>query len=176
MSDPLTRQWEKYTISLYDWDAWDALNGEGYTAIERMADRQDSVAGLRDVDREGALEVIENIASAGCHVHLAVNLPNLGQIPNLPQNVVVETPGLVNGAGIQASQGALPEALAELCRREAVVTQLCVDAAVKGDRQTALQCLLLDPVVTDLDVARQILDDYLVIYRDYLPQFWFQGR
>jgi alpha-galactosidase/6-phospho-beta-glucosidase family protein len=39
-------------------------------------------------------------------------------------------------------------------------------------RQAALQCLLLDPVVTDLEVAQQILDDYLETYRDYLPQFW----
>ena len=52
VSDPLTRPWEKYTISLYDWDAWDALRGEGYTAIERMADGQDSIARLRDVDSE----------------------------------------------------------------------------------------------------------------------------
>ena len=43
---------------------------------------------------------------------------------------------------------------------------------VNGDRQAALQCLLLDPVVTDLDVAQQILDDYLETYQEYLPQFW----
>jgi hypothetical protein len=30
----------------------------------------------------------------------------------------------------------------------------------------------LDPVITDLDVARQILDDYLETYREHLPQFW----
>ena len=52
------------------------------------------------------------------------------------------------------------------------MAQLCVDAAVTGDRQAALQCLLLDPVITDLDVAKQILDDYLVTYREQLPQFW----
>jgi alpha-galactosidase len=49
---------------------------------------------------------------------------------------------------------------------------LAVDAAVTGDRQLALQCLLLDPVITDLDMAQQILDDYLVTYREHLPQFW----
>ncbi|MEZ4583272.1 MAG: hypothetical protein R2851_03345 [Caldilineaceae bacterium] len=37
------------------------------------------------------------------------------------------------------------------------MVQLAVDAAVTGDRQLALQALLLDPVITDLDVARQIL-------------------
>ena len=82
-------------------------------------------------------------------------------------------PGLVSGAGVQGvGVGPLPEGVAELCRREIAVTQLCVDAAIRGDRQTALQCLLLDPVITDLDVAKRILDDYLETYRAHLPQFW----
>ncbi|MCB0176486.1 MAG: hypothetical protein KDJ97_38665, partial [Anaerolineae bacterium] len=119
------------------------------------------------------LEMIENIAAAGNHYHLAVNLPNEGYIANLPASAIVETPGLVSGLGIRGvGVGELPEPVAELCRRELTVARLCVDAAVLGDRQAALQCLLLDPVITDLDVARQILDDYLITYRDYLPQFW----
>jgi len=32
--------------------------------------------------------------------------------------------------------------------------------------------LRLDPVITDLDVAWQILDDYLLTYKEYQPQFW----
>jgi alpha-galactosidase/6-phospho-beta-glucosidase family protein len=47
-----------------------------------------------------------------------------------------------------------------------------VDAAVEGDRHKALQCLLLDPVISDIEVAKQILDDYLTAYKEYLPQFW----
>ena len=62
--------------------------------------------------------------------------------------------------------------LAELLRREITVGELSVDAAVTGDRQLALQALLLDPVITDLDVAQRILDDYLTTYQKYLPQFW----
>ena len=64
------------------------------------------------------------------------------------------------------------DSVAELCRREIAAVQLGVDGAVHGDRELALQCLLLSPCVTDLDVARQILDDYLETYREYLPQFW----
>ena len=66
----------------------------------------------------------------------------------------------------------LPEPIAELCRRELAVVRLCVDAAVHGDRDAALQCLLLDPVITDLDVASQVLEAYLQAYRPHLPQFW----
>jgi alpha-galactosidase/6-phospho-beta-glucosidase family protein len=47
-----------------------------------------------------------------------------------------------------------------------------VDAVIEGDRGKALQCLLLDPVITDIDTARKIMDEYLTLYRDYLPQFW----
>ena len=68
--------------------------------------------------------------------------------------------------------GELPEGIAELCRRELTVAQLCVDLAVEGSREKALQCLLLDPMITDMDRAQAILDDYLTTYKEYLPQFW----
>ncbi len=172
-SDPRTRPWEKYDISLYDWDAWDKLRGSGHAAMARMGAGEAGVEGLRDAKSEGALEVIENIAGAGMQTHMAVNLPNQGQIPNLPLGAIVETPGVISGAGVQGlNVGALPEPIAELCRRELAVVRLCVDAAVHGDRDAALQCLLLDPVITDLDIARQVLDDYLESYREHLPQFW----
>ena len=173
VSDPVTQPWGKYDLSLYEWDLWDQLRGLIHDGITRMGEGQMRIDELRDADSEGALELIENMAGAGNHYHLAVNLPNQGYITNLPEGAIVEVPGLVCGAGVQGiGVGALPEPIAELCRREITVAQLGVDAAVNGDRQAALQCLLLDPVVTDIDVAQQILDDYLETYREYLPQFW----
>jgi len=172
-SDPITRPWEKYDISLYDWDLMDQLRGISHDDIAKMGDGRMTIAHLRDADSEGALEVIENVAGAGNHYHLAVNLPNRGHISNLPEGAIVEVPGLISGAGVQGvAVGSLPEPIAELLRREITAVRLCVDAAVLGDRQAALQCLLLDPVITDLDVAQQILDDYLETYREHLPQFW----
>jgi alpha-galactosidase len=66
----------------------------------------------------------------------------------------------------------MPDPIAELLRREITAAQLCVDAAVEGSREKALQCLLLDPVIIDIGTARKILDDYLMSYKEYLPQFW----
>ncbi|MCX7682679.1 MAG: hypothetical protein N2508_12080 [Anaerolineae bacterium] len=173
VSDPQTRPWEKYGISLYDWERMGRMRSAGHEWIAAMADGRESVDGLRYCDSEGALEMIENMAGAGQHFHLAVNLPNDGQIANLPAGAIVETPGWVSGAGVRGvCAGELPEGVAELCRREMAAVRLCVDAAVHGDRQAALQCLLLSPCITDMDVARQILDDYLESYREYLPQFW----
>jgi len=173
LSNPVTRPWEKYDISLYDWERMEGLRRVGHDDIAKMGDGRLEIDHLRLLDSEGALEVIENIAGAGVHFHPAVNLPNQGFIANLPEAAIVETPGLITGAGVQGvSVGPLPEAIAELCRREITVVQLCVDAVVQGDREAALQCLLLDPVVSDLDIAQHILDDYLETYREYLPQFW----
>ncbi len=138
-----------------------------------MANDEATIEGLLETDSEGALEMIENQVCATTHYHLAANLPNAGQISNLPFGCTVETPVIVDGAGIHPVHvGALPEPVAELCRRETFVAQIGVDAAVEGNREKALQCLLLDPVVTDIETGRKILDDYLTSYKEYLPQFW----
>jgi alpha-galactosidase len=173
MSDPNTKPWEKYNIRLYDWDLFENVRGFELYRLNEMANGDATIEGLLNTDSEGALEMIENVAGAGSHYHLAANLPNAGQISNLPLGATVETPVQVDGAGIHPVHiGALPEPIAELCRRETMVTQLCVDSAVEGSREKALQCLLLDPVTTDIDTARKFLDDYLTEYREYLPQFW----
>ena len=64
-----------------------------------------------------------------------------------------------------------PEPIAELCRREAALAGLVVDAAVTGSRELALQALLLDPMISDFDQAEGILNDYLEAYAEWLPQF-----
>jgi alpha-galactosidase len=173
MCDAQTKPWDLYNIRLYDWEMMASLRDFELDRLNEMANGSATIEGLLNRDSEGALEMIENVAGAGNHYHLAANLSNVGQIANLPYGCTVETPVHVNGAGIHPVHvGALPEPIAELCRREIIVGQLCVDAAVEGNREKALQSLLLDPVITDIDTARKILDDYLTTYREYLPQFW----
>ena len=173
LSDPVTKPWEKYNIRLYDWDLFAEIRNFELDRLNDMANGKMTIEGLLNTDSEGALEMIENIAGGGTHYHLAANLPNTGQIANLPLGATVETPVIVDGAGIHPVHiGTLPEGIAELCRRETTVAQLGVDAAVEGDREKALQCFLLDPVTTDIDIAKKILDDYLTTYKEYLPQFW----
>jgi alpha-galactosidase len=150
-----------------------AVRDHELNRLNEMANGNLTIDGLMDTDSEGALEMIENIAGAGNHYHVAANLPNSGQISNLPIGATVETPVMVDGAGVHPIHvDTLPEPIAELCRREITVGQLCVDAAIEGDREKALQCLLLDPVITDIQAAKKVLDDYLTSYKEYLPQFW----
>ena len=173
VSDPVTKPWEKYHLPLYDWDLNAAVREFEHERLKSMADGEATIDGLKDTDSEGALEMIENVAGASNHYHLAANLSNQGQITNLPLGCTVETPVVVDGDGIHPVHvGAFPEPVTEILRREVTVAQLSVDATVEGSRVKALQCLLLDPVVNDFELAKQILDDYLTSYKEYLPQFW----
>jgi alpha-galactosidase len=173
MTDPIAKPWDKFNIRLYDWELMAGLRDFSLDRLNEMANGNMSIEGLLDADSEGALEMIENITCAGNHYHLAANLPNVGQIANLPLGSIVETPVMVDGAGIHPiHMGALPEPIAELCRRELMIAQLGVDAAVEGSYEKSLQCLLLDPAIHDLDSAKLILDDYLKTYKEHLPQFW----
>ncbi|MCI0518995.1 MAG: hypothetical protein L0Z70_01915 [Chloroflexi bacterium] len=170
MSHPETRPWEKFNLRLYDWELFANVRQFSLMTLNEMAEGRMAVDSLLETDSEGALEMIENLAFAGGHYHLAANLPNQGQISNLPPGAIVETPVYVDGAGVHALPvGALPEAIAALCRREITAGQLCVDAAVNGDRRAALQCLLLDPVIADLSHAEQVLQAYIEAYGKLLP-------
>jgi alpha-galactosidase len=173
VSDPVTRPWETLDLQLYDWDRMAAMRRSGHHEIEAMASAGAPIEGLRDADSEGALEIVESLVGATEHEHDALNVVNDGWITDLPAGAIVEVPGRSTATGVTGQPvGALSEPIAELCRRELTVARLCVDAAVHGDREAALQSLLLGPVVSDLDVARELLDDYLTTYRRYLPQFW----
>ncbi|MGE5374199.1 MAG: hypothetical protein ACM3XO_04015 [Bacteroidota bacterium] len=173
LSDAQTRPWDKYNIRLYDWDLMAAVREFELGRLNDLSSDEATIEGLLDTDSEGALEMIENQVTATTHYHLAANLSNQGQISNLPLGSIVETPVIVDGAGIHPVHvGALPGGIAELCRRETFVAQMCVDAAFEGSREKALQCLLLDPVITDIETGKKILDEYLTSYKEYLPQFW----
>lgn len=170
--DPLSKPWESYEIPLYDWDGNEMFREFSKHRLEQMASGALSVAGMRAALSEGAVEIIEGIVGNYNDYDEAVNVPNRGAIPNLPPETIVELPAVIGGAGVQPVQvGPLPGAVAELCRREAALVELVVEAAVTGSRELALQALLLDPMINDVDRARAILDDYLETFAPYLPQF-----
>jgi alpha-galactosidase len=170
--DPLSRPWEKYDLYLYDWDRAGRDRHEQWASIEAMAGDHAPVEHLRNARGEGALEIIQGLLGGTEIYRSAVNIPNQGHIANLPDGAIIELPALVGGWGIRGLNiGPLPEIVAELCRREIAVAGLAVDAAVTGDPGRALQALLLDPCIDDVDTARGILDAYLTEYAEYLPQF-----
>lgn len=175
--DPIAKPWEKYDLKLQSWEGNRRRRANRWAMAEALLAGAMPLDELRDTTRyaildEGIPDMVLALHYNKPYYHQQCNLPNTGQIPNLPLGAIVETPGLLSGAGAQPlAFPALPDGIAELCRRELVRSELSVRAAAEGDRALALQALLLDPMIGDIDQARAILDDFLITFKEYLPQF-----
>ena len=170
--DPIKKPWERYGLHTQSWKGNHRRRAERRELAQRIVDGKEPVEQLRNLRSEGVPEIIE-----GAHFNLntyihQLNIPNDGLIPNLPADAIVEVPGTSAGLGIRGlSMPALPEPIAELCRRELAYSSIVVEACYHGDRDLALQALLLDPTVNDIESARDVLDHFLTEFKQYLPQF-----
>lgn len=100
------------------------------------------------------------------------NLPNRGQMPDLPEGGVVETLALVNGNGFTPiTAGHFPEPIVGWIRRYDRVFRATVDACEKHDREAALAALALDPLCTHLPPAkiRELGTRLLTAHAKFLP-------
>ncbi len=173
MSSSRTSPWEKFDLSLYDWDYFEINREKQWQAIAASVREKSDYRAYLDVFSEGALEIIEAIVLDQPKEWEALNIPNNGAIAGLPANAVVELPATITKDSIRPDQGyELPKGILGLLQREVTASQLCVDSVVQGDRKLAAQSLLLDPVIDDLDTAEDILDEILLSYKDFLPQFF----
>lgn len=178
VSDPISKPWEKYHLRLQSWEGNRRRRAERWALAHAIVNGDKPVDELKNLRRYSILEepvpeIMAAITFNDNYYSHQLNIPNeSGLIPNLPHDAIVEVPGIISGAGIQGlGFPPLPEGIAELCRRELARSRLVVEAAATGDRDLALQALLLDPMITDIDVARAILNDLLREFAEYLPQF-----
>jgi len=109
-------------------------------------------------------------------MHMFVNVPNRGVIPNLPDEAVVEVPCLINAAGVLPIYvGPLPSSLAATIARAVANIEVTIEAALSGSRELAVQAYLSDPYCTDIvsgpDLVNQLIDG---LWR-WLPLFRSRG-
>ncbi len=118
------------------------------------------------------MDILLSLLDNGNRYILSLNLPNDGYISNLKRDSVVEIPAIVGADKIYGLHiGEMPHAIAGALELQLYIMDLVVDAAVKGDRKAALEALILDPNVPDPATAARLLDEMLVVQKDYLPQF-----
>lgn len=170
--DPIQKPWERYGLHTQSWTGNHARREVRRELARKVISGEEPVEQLRHLRSEGVPEVIEGVHyNLNTFIH-QLNLPNHGLIPNLPPDAIVEVPGISSGSGLQGlAMPPLPEPIAELCRRELAYSSIAVDACHHGDRDLALQALLLDPTVNDIASARAVLDHLLDEFAPYLPQF-----
>ena len=103
-----------------------------------------------------------------------VNLPNRGQVPNLPLMTVVETNAVFGRAGISpVVTEPIPPQVLSLIMPHALNQELIFKAAMLRDRKTALQALLSEPLVRlSPDDAEKMLNAMIDNTLAYLPAQW----
>ncbi|SPT58968.1 MULTISPECIES: hypothetical protein [Actinomadura] len=103
---------------------------------------------------------------------MIVNTRNGGAVSSLDADAIVEVPSLVGRSGpVPLTMGALPGPVRGLTQAIHAYERLASDAAVTGDRRTALQALMAHPFVRSKHTAERILDEGLAAHRAHLPQF-----
>jgi alpha-galactosidase len=103
-----------------------------------------------------------------------LNLPNTGQAPDLPPDVVVEAMCIADGDGLRPrDEVRLPPVLAEWVRRISAAQEATVAAALSGEREKVIEAMLLDPLAgrIDFDHLEQMTDEMLAATSRWLPQF-----
>jgi alpha-galactosidase len=148
---------------------WEGYEKYSANVYERMKREIDKGKGSRLVRAGGerVIPIIEGILNNDNHLEFSVNLPNDGIISNLPEDLVVECPGIVTDKGLEGVKlGEYPRGLAALLNIQAAVQDLVVEAILRKSKQIALQALLADPVITSTSQAKRILDSMLDLQKN----------
>lgn len=98
-----------------------------------------------------------------------VNVPNKGQIDNLPRDVVVECRAKVSSSGVRPlASGPLPLPAYAVLAGHVARQELIVEAALTDQREPALAALATDPLVHDPGVVEPMLVELMAANQSYL--------
>lgn len=121
---------------------------------------------------EGVVSLLEAI-TAGRREVFILNMPNRGIVSNLPADAIIEAEAVSDSRGARGIHvGACPVHLKGILEKRFAWHELVVDAAVNGDRNLALQALLLDEMSIPPKSAEAMLNDLLESSRPLLPRFF----
>jgi len=148
---------------------------KGYADKKASIERQ--LSGEEEIHMKASREAVSKLVSALANHKFntidIVNLPNSGQIANLPMGAVVETLGIIGPhEATPLCVGNLPPAIQAMCNLHVQNQEMIVEAAMTGDRKLVLQALYNDPQVKEFDFIPQMLDELLEANKEYLPAFF----
>lgn len=122
-------------------------------------------------EHEQVIDIIESIRLGRGQVYSA-NLPNRGQIPNLPEDAIVECPAVTAAGGLRPiQQRPLPPGIAGTLATRMQWVETVVEAALERSRRKFVQALLLDGAVDSIATAERLADDLLAAQAAHLQPF-----
>lgn len=112
----------------------------------------------------------------GTELMTVTNMPNQGQIENLPLGSVVETKVRKekDGSLTPIFAGKLPETVRALCSLHTTIMDMVVEAALSGDRKLLIQAMSLDPSTGTAHFGKipQLCQELLTANQKWLPRFF----
>jgi alpha-galactosidase/6-phospho-beta-glucosidase family protein len=113
--------------------------------------------------REEISDIIAAVWTGEDSVNI-VNLPNAGQVRDLPLGAVVETYGALNGTGASGIVfGELPPPVAALVHPHVFNQEAIVEAGLTGDRDLAFRAFVNDPLIGNRPDAREMFEEMLEV-------------
>jgi 6-phospho-beta-glucosidase len=124
---------------------------------------------------EAAAQLIASLHDGAGDIQV-VDIRNDGALPDLPDAAVVEIPARIDRDGAHPLPLApLAPEMRGLVQAAKAYEDLAIEAALGGDRRTALRALIANPLVGQWEIAEPLLDALLEANRPYLPRF-FDGQ
>lgn len=174
-SDLRSKTFEDYKIPMYDFDWAKGKRKKMWEDIDLMIIGKKDVDFLKNSRTEGADIVIKSIEKDKNHYEattLHPNIPNDGNITNLPIGAIVEVPSVISASGVNGlTMGELPKTMAEICRRQLILNDMTLDAVLHGDIKIVYQLFALDPMINNLKNSYKLADEYIKENIKYLPTF-----
>jgi alpha-galactosidase len=120
-------------------------------------------------EHEQVMDIIDSIRQDR-NLIFSANLPNTGQVSNLPQGVIVESPCVANAEGLRpVTLGSLPSGVAGTLATRYQWVETIVEAALERSRDKFIQALILDGATSSLDQAVALADELLAVQAAHLP-------
>ena len=138
---------------------------------ERRGQIERFVAGEPEVLEKSEEQMAPVMAalSGGISGRFIVNIPNRGQIDNLPRDAVVECLAHVDASGVRPlAAGDLPHASYAAIAPHVARQELIVEAALSGRREPALAALATDPLIRDSGTVVPMLDELLAANQAFI--------
>ena len=148
---------------------------------ERLKRSDNLISGAEEINMKGSGEeghlLVKALLGLGDLVS-NVNVPNRGQIENLPLGAVVETNALFGYDRIEPIHaGKIPNGLLPLISRHVMNQENTLRAALDCDRKLGLATFLNDPQMSAVspEDGEALFIDMLENQRKWLPEEWFSN-
>jgi len=158
---------------LFSFEATIRAGDEAFRRMEELAAGRGTIdpqAFQRSIGEHEQLIEIANALSRRAARRFSVNLPNEGQVGNLPKDAVIECPARVSNRGIAPIKlGEIPTGCRATVEKALLTVELAVEAALERNRRKFVQALIVDGAVKSTREAEQLADDLLLAQKEFLP-------